>query len=147
MASVPEQSADDEEAGKDEEDEARRAALVQAYGDGLSAGYVGESIYGTENEMYRSNPFPLCTSGFVDTLCFYTIDVRRGSGGKTERGGALSLQSRPSLRCLPLTDIPRPSASPYTMEFGCEDEQCVAHTERSLLSSIALFFLLLTVSR
>jgi len=31
----------DKQAGKDEED-ARRAALVQAYGDGLSAGYVGE---------------------------------------------------------------------------------------------------------
>jgi len=40
-AEPDQQDAVDEQAGKDEED-ARRAALVQAYGDGLSAGYVGE---------------------------------------------------------------------------------------------------------
>jgi len=43
-------------------------------------------------------------------------------------GGASALQLRPFLLCLPLTDIHRMLASPYTAEFGCGGEQCVVHT-------------------
>jgi len=31
----------------------------------------------------------------------------QSAGGNVERGGAEALKIRPSLRCLPLTDIPR----------------------------------------
>jgi len=61
----------------------------------------------------------LCTSGFVDDVLFlhnrayvmYGDAYGRGlsvSGKQCKEGGASVLQLRPSLRCLPLTDIPRP---------------------------------------
>jgi len=37
-----------------------------------------------------------------------TAEVRQSAGGDAERGGAKALKLLPSLRCLPLTDIPRP---------------------------------------
>jgi len=37
-----------------------------------------------------------------------TVEGCQSAGGRTERGGAEVQKLRPSLRCLPLTDVPRP---------------------------------------
>ena len=57
----------------------------------------------------------------------FTAETCQSAGGNVERGGASALQLRPSLRCLPLTDIPRPYGLLYTTEFGCGCEQLDAH--------------------
>jgi len=62
------------------------------------------------------------------------------SGRQRRDGGAKALKLRLSVRCFPLTDIRPPQASPYITEFGCGDEQCVAHEGRSQLYSTTLFW-------
>ena len=37
-----------------------------------------------------------------------TAEGCQSAGGNAERGGSEALKLRPSVRCLPLTDIPRP---------------------------------------
>jgi len=78
-----------------------------------------------------------CTSGFVDDVMFshlwgtyvvYGEAYGRGmsvSGRQREEGRSFSASVHsPCLRCLSMTDIPRPLASPYTTEFGCGVEVC-----------------------
>ena len=67
------------------------------------------SCYSCQNsgvEGYDSQT-PLCTARIMVEGC-------HSSEGNAESGSADVLKPRPSLRCLPLTDIPRPLASPHT---------------------------------
>ena len=65
-------------------------------------------------------------TGHMWCMARLTTNAGQSAGGNAEKDGAWVLHLCPSLHCLPLTDIPWPTASLYTMEYVCRSERCLA---------------------